>query len=307
MLAFFVILKEIILPVFVIMMLGFFMQKRFTLDVQTLARLNIYYLVPGFIFVRLYETDIVLSLLFKVLGFVGLLVFILYVLARIVAKLLKLNKNESLIFSNSVVFFNSGNYGVPVNDLVFRGDPFAMSIQVVVLMFQNIFIFTYGIFSMSAATTGHLRALLAYFRMPVIYALLAGLLMNIYEVPVPEFIWTSSNYIADAMIGLALFTLGAQVARLKITRGLKTVYFSIFIRLIASPTITLVLIFLFKIEGITAQALLIASAMPTSVNSSVIAEEYKTSTDLAAQIVLFSTVVSAFSVTLVIYIAKILF
>lgn len=307
MLTFFVILKEIILPVFVIMMLGFFMQKRFTLDVQTLARLNIYYLVPGFIFVRLYETDIVLSLLFKVLGFVGLLVFILYVLARIVAKLLKLNKNESLTFSNSVVFFNSGNYGVPVNDLVFRGDPFAMSIQVVVLMFQNIFIFTYGIFSMSAATTGHLRALLAYFRMPVIYALLAGLLMNIYEVPVPEFIWTSSNYIADAMIGLALFTLGAQVARLKITRGLKTVYYSIFIRLIASPTITLVLIFLFKIEGITAQALLIASAMPTSVNSSVIAEEYKTSTDLAAQIVLFSTVVSAFSVTLVIYIAKILF
>ena len=47
--------------------------------------------------------------------------------------------------------------------------------------------------------------------------------------------------------------------------------------------------------GMTAQALLIASAMPTSVNSAVIAEEYKNYPDFAAQVVLFSTIISAFT------------
>ena len=51
----------------------------------------------------------------------------------------------------------------------------------------------------------------------------------------------------------------------------------------------------------------IASAMPTSVNSAVIAEEYKNYPEFAAQVVLFSTIISAFTVSLVIYLAGILF
>ncbi|MDY0394104.1 hypothetical protein RWE15_05945 [Virgibacillus halophilus] len=50
-----------------------------------------------------------------------------------------MDKKEKITFSNSVMFFNSGNYGVPVNDLVFKSDPVAMSVQVIMLTLQNIF------------------------------------------------------------------------------------------------------------------------------------------------------------------------
>ncbi len=304
---FIAIMRDIILPVFVIMMIGFILQRKLTLDVQTLARLIIYYVVPAFIFVRLYEAEIQWSIFANIILFILLLVAILYVLTMIVAKLLKLDAGKRVTFTNSVVFFNSGNYAVPVNDLVFRGDPFAMSIQVIFLMFQNIFVFSYGIFSMQSMDTGKLRAILGYFKMPVMYAMILGLGLNALDLPVPGFIWVPANYIADAMIAIALMTLGAQVAMLKLSAGLRTVYYSVGLRLLISPLIALGLIFLFGVSGITAQALLIASSMPTAVNSSVIAQEYDNHPEMAAQIVLFSTVASAFTVSLVIFVARMMF
>jgi len=143
--------------------------------------------------------------------------------------------------------------------------------------------------------------------MPVLYAMLAGVLLNAYNVPIPSFVWVPANYIADSMIALALFTLGAQVAKIKFMSGLRTVYYSLAIRLVIGPLIALLIIYIFKVEGIVAQALLIGSAMPTSVNSAVIAEEYKNHPDLAAQIVLFSTLLSAITVSLVIFLARFLF
>lgn len=307
MVEFVIILRDIILPVFIIMAIGFVLQKKFSMDVQTLARLNIYYVVPAFIFVKLYTTEIALDLFAKVIIFIGVFVLILYVLAMIIGRFLKLSSGKKVTFTNSILFFNSGNYAVPVNDLVFRSDPFAMSIQVIVLMFQNIFLFSYGIFSLQSVHTGKLRAMLAYFKMPVMYAMLLGFLMKAFEIPVPGFVWIPANYIADAMIALALLTLGAQVAQLKLTAGLGTVYVSLVLRLLVGPLLTLGMIYAFGISGVTAQALLIASSMPTAVNSAVIAQEYDNHPDMAAQIVLFSTLASAFTVSLVIYAGRILF
>src|SRR5690625_2973847 len=263
------ILKDILLPIFVIMGIEFFLQRKFDLNLQTLARLNIYFLVPGFIFVKLYSTEISAHLFGSVLFFFILYVILLFIIASFVGKLIGLDKGKKttfvnsamffnsgnygvpvndLVFSgitfamsiiviiffliysiyiklivldkgknttfvNSAMFFNSGNYGVPVNDLVFRGDPFAMSIQVIMLTLQNIFLFSYGIFSLQSVKIGKLKAALGYFKMPVLYAMLSGVLLNYFSVPIPSFIWISANYISYSIFSLALFTLGAQVAQ----------------------------------------------------------------------------------------------
>lgn len=303
----FTILKDILLPIFMIMAIGFVMQKKFELNLQTLARLNIYFLVPGFIFVKLHSTDISFQLFGSIFLFFILYVVILFVIAYFIGKVTGLEKGEKTTFTNSVMFFNSGNYGVPVNDLVFKSDPLAMSIQVIMLTLQNIFLFSYGIFSLQSIKVGKLKAALGYFKMPVLYAMLAGIATNAFNIPIPSFVWVPANYIADAMIALALLTLGAQVAQIKLMRGLSTVYYSLILRLAIGPMIALVIIFIFKVDGIVAQALLIGSAMPTSVNSAVIAQEYDNHPTLAAQIVLFSTLISAITVSFVIYLARYLF
>ena len=144
------IFKDIILPIFIVMAIGFILQKKFTMDISTLSKLNIYFVVPAFIFVKLYSTQFSASLFGKVLLFFILLVIILYAISTLFTKILGLDRGKKTTFTNSTMFFNSGNYGVPVNELAFKGDPFAMSIQVIVLTLQNIFTFSYGIFALQS-------------------------------------------------------------------------------------------------------------------------------------------------------------
>src|SRR5699024_3469914 len=91
---FLIILKDIILPIFVIMVIGFILQRKFELNIQTLARINIYFLVPGFIFVKLYSTRISASLFTNVFLFFILYVVLLYLLAGLIGKLIGLKHGK---------------------------------------------------------------------------------------------------------------------------------------------------------------------------------------------------------------------
>ncbi len=87
----------------------------------------------------------------------------------------------------------------------------------------------------------------------------------------------------------------------------KVIFISYFTRLIAGPVLALLVIFGLGLDGVVAQSLFIASAFPTSRNSSSLALEYDVESDTAAQTVLFSTIVSCLTVTVVIYMSQILF
>ena len=301
------ILQSVLLPIFIMIVLGFILQKKFTLDLKTLAKLNIYVFVPGFIFVKFYKTNFELHLLLYIVVFFIIYIICLYIVGKALTLINKRDKGEATTLTNSVLFFNSGNYGVPVNDLVFKGDPLAMSVQVIVLSLQNIFTFSYGIFAIQSAQIGKLKAMLGYFKMPVLYALLLAIILNYADIPIPEVIWTPANYVADAMIAIALIMLGAQIANINFTFKWSLSYIFIFVRLVIGPAIALIIIKIMGIEGVIAQTLFIASAMPTSVNSSVIAQEYDNHPELAAELVFLSTLLSSITVVIVIYASKLLF
>ncbi len=298
---------DIIVPVFILIGLGVVLHRVFQFDLYTLAKVNIYFIVPGFIFLKLYETAFSLSLFLSVLLFFSILIVLLYLISNLVSRLFGYSRSVRASFTNSILFYNSGNYGVPVNDLVFKHDPFAMSIQVIILTFQNILTFSWGIFTLKTVEGNKLSAILGYFKMPVLYAMVIGIGLNLLDVDVPEFVLIPANYIADAMVAIALVTLGAQVAQLRFAKNLSVVYVSLILRLLLGPAIALGIIYVLGIDGVTAQALLISSAMPTAVNSAIIAQEYENEPELSAQIVLASTVFSMVTVTIVISISRMIF
>nr|WP_211201550.1 AEC family transporter [Bacillus sp. NTK071] len=287
--------------------IGVVLHRVFHFDLYTLAKVNIYFVVPGFIFLKLYETAFSLSLFLSVLSFFLILIIVLYLISAGISHVFGYSKSVRATFTNSILFYNSGNYGVPVNDLVFKHDPYAMSIQVIILTFQNILTFSWGIFALKTVEGNKLSAVLGYFKMPVLYAMVIGIGLNLLNVEVPEFVLIPANYIADAMVALALVTLGAQVAQLRFKKNLSVVYVSLILRLVMGPAIALAIIYILSLDGVIAQALLISSAMPTAVNSAIIAQEYENEPELAAQIVLASTVFSMVTVTVVISVSRLLF
>lgn len=294
---------NVMLPIAIIVIIGYVVQLRFKLDRGTLAKLMINYIMPIFIFMNLFEADMEFTLLMSVLLFLILYAALTFVLTYFIGKAMGLGTGHQILFTNANLFYNAGNYGVPVNDLVFRSDPYAMSIQIMMVFFQNMFAYSYGVVSLRAAESGKWKALLGYFKMPIFYGLALGLIFNFLNIGVPTSLYISFDYISDAMIGTVLFILGAQIAGISFKRIRISSIAASFIRLIIGPALTIVLLLLFNLDGVVAQAILITTAMPSAVNSTIIAQQYSNDPEYAAEIVMFSTLFSVVTVPLVIYIA----
>ncbi|NMO95198.1 AEC family transporter [Paenibacillus lemnae] len=300
------ILLEVILPIFILIGFGVLMQRAFQLDLYTLAKINFYYITPAAVFMSMYESEMSPELLGTVVLFYTIYVLILYLIGRFTSKRLKFTRGMQAAFTNSLILDNSGNYGLPVNDLAFRGDPMAGSVQALIMSLQSLLTFTYGVISIQGAKTEGLyrQALIGFLKMPVPYALILGLVLHALYVPLPEFVLRPLIYADQSLVAIALLTLGAQIMKYPLRLHRKEVYLSVLLRLLAAPAIGIGVVLVLGMKGIPAQALIIASGMPVGVNTSILAEEYQNEPDFAAQTVLLSTILNVFTITGLITLAK---
>ncbi|WP_423798456.1 AEC family transporter [Neobacillus sp. SAB-20_R2A] len=296
----------VILPIFALIGAGAFLHRKFKFDMHTLSKLNSYFLMPAVSFTNVYQSKIRGDTLLQILSFLVLQSLCLIIFSSVISKMAKFESSLSSTFKNSVVLVNSGNYGLPVSQVVFQHNPLGLSIQVVVMIFQNLLTYTYGLFNSVSVDKAKFQAVKAFLKNPVLYAFLFGVFLNAVSIRIPEFIWTPIKNTSNAFIAIALVTLGAQSAFLKIRSFSLPLVLSLIGRLIFSPCMALIIILTLKLDGITAQSLFIASSFPTSRNSSLFALEYGNHPEYAAQTVLLSTIFSMLTVTTVIFSAHLL-
>ncbi|MDN4073085.1 AEC family transporter [Fictibacillus terranigra] len=304
---FLMIIVNVILPVFILIGIGAFIHRKYKLDLNTLSKINNYLLMPAVSFVNIYQSEIRGEALLTIIGFLLLQNGCLILLSSTVAKISRFDRSLSATFKNSVVLNNSGNFGLPVSQLVFQHNPLGASIQVIVTIFQNFITYTYGLMNSASVHTKRSTAIKSFLKNPIFFALLLGLAFQMTAIKLPSFLWTPIDNISSAFIAVALITLGAQSAYLRINQFSLPLLLSLIGRLIISPMIALALILSLKLDGTTAQALFIASSFPSSRNSALFALEHGNHPSYAAQTVLLSTLFSSLTVTLVVYLSKVLF
>jgi len=299
---------QIVAPILILLVIGVGLQKKFQFNLKAMSQLITYCFMPVAVFLNIYETSIKMSVLGEVAIFIILFIGSQMILSHFIAKLLGLDRKESAVFKNSVVLINSGNYGIPVAQMVFATQPIGVAIQVILVIFQNMTTYTYGLYNLISTTKSGIEIFKNFLKMPIVHALIIGVLLNVCNIEIPQTVRIPLDHISEGFVAMALITLGAQLAQIELKTMLnKTILISCFTRLIVGPSVALLVIFLLGIDGVVAQSLLIASSFPTSRNSSSLALEYDVESNTAAQTVLFSTIVSCITVTFVIYISTILF
>ncbi len=318
MIIFFHILGHNIIPIFTLIILGFILSKKFNIDILSLSKLNFYLLVPAFIFVNLYTTPISLTML-SVLFCAILLLITNDIMGRIIAKIRHYDVGLTNAFKNSIMFNNSGNIGLSLIMLIFSSAPFvvdgktpylneAIAAQIIILVFQNITSNTLGFFNAGRASLKAKDSLIKVFSMPSIYAIPTALILKSIDFDFTEtIIWPALDYLKDALVPIVLITLGVQLAKTKFDFSNCDVHISVFTRLIIGPSLATFYIYLFGFTGVIAQTLFIAYSVPTAVNTALIAVECDSCQDFAAQAVMVSTLFSAVTLTLAIYIARVIF
>ncbi|WP_022794014.1 AEC family transporter [Marinococcus halotolerans] len=302
------IMLEVMLPIFILLLLGAVLHRIYDFHLSTLSKLLTGLFLPVVIFTNISAMEVESSVLLDVGAFLIIQFFILALLAGVCAKLFGMDAKLTAIFKNSVVLMNSGNFGLPVSQLVFASNPLGVSIQIIVLMFQNFLTFTYGVFTSATTQKSGIKENMApLFKTPTIYALALGLVFYIFNLSLPKAAEQVLNQIAAGFTALALLVLGAQIAYPKLKYLSVVFFFTISLRLVGAPLIALGIIWLLQLEGTIAQALFIASSFPMSRNSALFALEYDNYPEYAAQSVLISTMLGGLTVSIVIFLSQIWF
>ena len=312
------ILVNSILPIFLMIALGFVLGKNFKLDVATLTKIIIYLLMPAFVFVNTFTVHLDFDLA-KILLFSVVYLAINYILAKIISRIRKLDAGLSDIFANSIMFNNIGNIGLSLITLVFSSAPFvagektpylddALAALVMIMIFNNVTTNIIGFYIGGRASMSFKKSIIRTLKLPVIHAIVLVLILKAVDFDVTTTpIWPVLIHLKNGLVAMALTALGIQLAKVKLEFKDANVYIASFIRLVIGPVLAMLLIYLFGFKGVTAQTILIAYSVPTAINTALIAAEYDNNQDYAVQAVVASTIFSIITMTFVIYAAGILY
>jgi hypothetical protein len=293
---------HVCLPLVVVAGLGFVMDRKFKLNLESLVKLNLYLMVPSFAFVRLLDTPLegggegwIMLTIFSMMMACGLLSFI-------VGRFLGLNAAAQKAHSLGSMLANCGNFGLPLIALAFGKK--MVPVQVYVLVTMNVSMFTVGMYLANTQSGGgvraHLRSLTATLRQPSIYAVLSAVLCRVLHLDVKSvtWLWEPLHMLADSLIGFALVTLGVQLSQTKPAPLKAPLLSCIAIRLLAGPVIAFGLTQAFHFPKAIAAVLVLSSGAPTAVNSALLAHEFGGDRSFATASVYYSTLLSMITVTL---------
>jgi len=291
------IFQGVLLPVLVIIGIGMIVQRFYPLHMPTLTRLNLYLFVPAFLFVSIRASElswanvgVIAVAVFLPMGIIGLP---LYMLLR--KRQTSGSTKATVIVSG--LFYNAGNFGIPVAVLAF-GQAGAQ-VQALVVMFMNTCIFFLGYGILSLGHGGGLRAMLGYFKLPMIYVVVAALAMRDADIHLPVWAMVSLETIAAGMVPIALVTLAAQLASRARWPRWRVITPVMVIKLLLIPAVTGLVVWLMGLWPWPGAQLVLAASGPTAVNTLLLTLEMDGDADAAADCVFWTTLASAVSVTLV--------
>ena len=297
---FFHLFTDVCLPIFVSVGLGWALDRRFRLHLESLVKLNIYLMVPAFIFTRVLETELSGHDALKIVAFAAATIASMFLCSVIAGRALALPAGQKQALSLATMFYNCGNFGLPLVTLAFGHE--GAAVQVYMLATMNVATFTVGLFlaqKRGESPGSHRRALMMVLRQPTLYAVAAGALCRAFEIPVKDvkWLWQPLDLLQAGLIGFALVTLGVQMSQTKAAPFRAPLWSAISIRLALGPLIAVALAWLFGFPPLVAASLILAAGAPTAVNTALLAHEFGGDVSFATSAVYYSTLFSLVTTT----------
>jgi malate permease and related proteins len=291
---------QVCLPIFLVAGLGWFMDRRFSLSLETLVKLNLYLLVPAFIFVRVTDTTMAgQQALWIVLG-TFCTILLCAALSAVVAKVLQLDAAARSAHMLACMLANCGNFGLPLITLAFGKE--AAAVQVYVLVTMNVSTFTLGLFLANASGKGGWQwsTLLKTLRQPAVYAVTLAIFCKVmhWDVTQLPMLWQPAQMMADGLVGLALVTLGVQLSQTEPAPLRAPLISALAVRLLLGPCVAYAVTQCIGFSAATAAVIILAMGAPTAVNSALLAHEFGGDRRFATASVYYSTLFSMITVTL---------
>lgn len=185
-------------------------------------------------------------------------------------------------------FSNAAYMGFPLIQALFGSEGLLYASAFVTV--YNILLWTagYGIVSKKVRAKEVLRTI---FTNPVLISVVAGLLIYLCQIPVPDIIKQPVSLVGNMNTPLSMFITGMIIAGSDV-KGLvynKNIWYIILVRQLVIPAVCFGVFSLFHVTGMAAQVVLLLEACPSAAITSVFAVQFGYDENLAAGAVVITT------------------
>ncbi|MGF1478691.1 MAG: AEC family transporter [Cyanophyceae cyanobacterium] len=286
-----------ILPVGLIILVGFVAQRSLALERQTLSQLIVYVLSPALIISSLYQTTISVRSAASLLAGYALTASVLYGMAWGVGTLLQRPAafRQSLIVTT--IFPNTGNLGLPV--VAFVLGEAGLERAVIYLLASALLM--YAVCPALLQGKGWGYGISMTLKLPFLWAMLAGFSLRLFPGQLPFGLDQGIDQLGQAAIPVSLVMLGMQLGRDRFAVGTEE-GLAAALRLVGGPAIAYAVGRFMGLETLNLQVLVLQSAMPTAVNTFVMVTEFGGDAPRVSRTIVCSTLVSFITLPLVLWV-----
>jgi malate permease and related proteins len=276
-----------VLPVGLIILIGFIVGRTLTLERSTVSQLSLYALSPALVVDSLYRTELSLASSGKLLIGFTLISSLIYGLVWLVSRFANLDAVLSRAITAIVMFPNTGNMGLPVATFALGGA--GLDRAIVYMIGSSVLMFCFGpaIIQGKGIVAGFKLTL----RLPLFWAIILGLSLRLLAIKLPWGLDRGIQQLGAAAIPVDLILLGMQLAATRFQLGIREMLAAI-ARLVFAPIIAYTIGSWLQLETLNLQVLVLQSAMPTAVSSLVLVSEFGGDQDLVARAIVTSTLIS---------------
>ena len=268
-------LVAILFPIFGIVAAGYFYARHHKPEMAVANRLNMDVFVPALVFAAMAGKSFDLAA-YAPLALGGLIILLTCgLLAWVLAKVAGVQPKTIV---PPMMFNNSGNIGLPLAVLAWGED--ALPAAVILFMVENTLHFSFG-----ARLLDPGARLLTLWRVPVVFAAIAGLTVAVLKIPVWQPLVIAIKMLGDVSVPLLLFSLGVRMTDVSF-REWRLATGSALLRPLAGMLIAAGVIQLLGLQGRDAAMLFVFGALPPAVLNFLFAERYRQEPERVASIVL---------------------
>ncbi len=284
-------LFQVIVPLAIPVIAGVLLVRFKGFETKQLLTVILYFMFPCMVFNTLFNAQVSFVDLYKTALFSLLNMVILWAAAKITGKILNLPAQKAAGLTLVSTLTNSINYGLPLVLLAF-GQAGLESASIYVIT-QIILVNTAGVFFAARSSFSIKKAIKSIFSYPAVYAAILAVILRAVALHIPPEIETGIEMVAKSYSPVVLVILGAQMAGVKKSKldrdSQKAFWSGMVIRMLLSPLIACMVLYILGVSGILFSVLFILASMPVAVNAVIFAEEFDASASIVSKCILWTT------------------
>ena len=294
---------KIVLPLVLIVLLGsalkrcgFFGDK----DRERMISLLYWVVLPCLLFRGMYLSGSMLPTGWNIFPATYLPFLLVPALALLVARARGGDRRRLALCAMSSARANSVYLGLPAAFLAMgESGQAAASIYIAVMLpGYNLLTILWGEAVLSGALSRQavVRTFHRLVRNPLVASCLLGLAFSLLEIPVHDALLIAMKMVGDMAVALALFSLGLGVSFSNIGFALLRTWPDVLIKLVVHPALALLCFAVWPVQDEIARAAALLCAMPTAINTFILAEGMGMEGDYMSDIITVSTAAAAISI-----------